>query len=258
MRREFYSTNGINLLFSEILEREYLGKDAFGDDVWKEHKVDFRYGLTSMGDKEPLFTEFDNDNDKRAAIEFVEEYILPHIVKGGSLQPFSLLLVDNLQTYDSYYEEYNDDIYTSCWRCMALAVGGLADMTDDEKNDLAIELRSKIVSDKFDAYSKEMNAFYDLDTEVYRVRISTIDPSWDRTDYTVLYEHGLLEPYLDWMGRYERDQFYYFDSDIYNPFYEALMYRDEADFMAEFEDYPLVITRYNILKSLIEQAGYKF
>lgn len=81
-RRDFYASTGINLLYSEVLSREYVGLDAFGDEVWKENKVDFRYNLTSMSDMGPEFVEFESIEDKKAAAEFVEQYIYILISRG--------------------------------------------------------------------------------------------------------------------------------------------------------------------------------
>jgi len=255
LRREFYADHGINLVFSEILEREYLGKDAYGDDVWKEHKIDFRYNLTSMSEEGPTFTEYDNIEDKKAATCFVEDYILPHISE-SSLKPFSFLLVDALKKpRNGTWGTLIDGKYVSCWRAMALAIGDVADMSDAEKRDLSVSLLKDIVNEKLDKYSKSLDPFYDLSYEYDNERVSDYDPNWDRTDMSIVYEMGYLSYFEHWRGP-ERD---YFDAYTdFDDYYDAVMSRDYEDFMAEFADYPRVITKYNLVRACIIDAGYKF
>lgn len=259
MRRDFYASTGINLLYSEVLSREYVGLDAFGDEVWKENKVDFRYNLTSMSDMGPEFVEFESIEDKKAAAEFVEQYIYPHL-EGSRLKPFSMLLVESLQKPDRYNEYLEDADYYSCWRCYAIAVGKCLSMTDEEKQAYASTVLMDIVLKKFDVFCDEMDPFYELSDEFAEERIIKYDEDWDRSDMTIVYEKGYLDFYADWADRYERDMFRtsYGSDDDFEDFYEAIMSRDENDFMEEFGDYDRIVSKYKIVKDCILSFGYKF
>lgn len=255
LRRDFYASTGTNLLFSEILDREYVGLDAFGEEVWKEHKIDFTYNLTSKSDIAPEFTEYDDLESKRQAAEFIKQYILPHI-EGSSYGTFSFLAVKSLKKPKSSWSDVMvDGTYVSCWRCMALAIGNVADMTDDEKKALALSQLKDIVGDRFDEFSNDMKVFNDMSEEYHYERLINYDPDWDRSDMSVVYELGYLTYTESYMGSHRDYVSYYSDFDDY---FDVVMTRDEADFMAEFGDYARVVTKYNVIKSCILKDGYKF
>ncbi len=258
LRREFYRSTGINLLYSEILSREYVGLDAYGEEIWKEDRVDFRYNLTSMNDVAPEFTEFDSTEARRIATEYVEEYIYPHI-SDSSFKPFSILLVDDMLVpkYGSY-GDLVDGFYYSCWRCTAMALGDVPSMDAEEKSRYASQILMNMVEEKFDKYCDDMDPFWELSGEYATERISDHDPAWDRSDMTIVYEKGYLSYYENWRGP-DRDTFSdSFGNNDFDDFYSAVMSRSEDDFMEEFGMYPRIVTKYNIVKDCIRRFGYKF
>lgn len=204
LRREFYKSTGINLIFSDLLDREYVGKDAFGEDVWKDYKVDFGYNLTStdLGNP-PIITELTSLEEKSEGVDFIKEYILPHIA-GTAYNPFSILISDCMQVYDSWDYVYEDALYTSCWNCTALAVGGVSDMTEDEKRELASRMLMSMVKERFNQFSRDLDPFYELSYEYDYEYLIDYDPNWDRTDLSVLYELGYFTYFESWRGP-ERD-----------------------------------------------------
>lgn len=255
LRREFYSATGIYLLFTDLLERKLIGVDAYGDEVWKEDRVDFDYNLTSSGDGAPVMTEFDSYDQYKKAADFVKEYVYPHI-EGSTLTPFSILLVNSIEK-ENYYGGFDQMNMFSCWRCTALAID-LDEIDAGNQEQYAVELLKAIVKDKFDIYGKDMDPFYTLSYEYAREYIIDYDPNWDRTDMTIVYQMGYLG-YYKYGSNPARDYFYssYGDND-FTDFYNAVMGVDESEFMAEYGDYPRLVEKYNIVKSCILKAGYKF
>lgn len=255
LRRDFYKKTGVNLVFSDLLGREYLGVDAYGDEVWKDITIDFKYNLTSYYDVGPEFTEYETIEQKREAVEFVEEYILPHI-DGSSLKPFSFLLVNTMLVPKNVtYGNLVDGVYASCWRSTALAVGDVKTLSAEEKKELAVSMLIKIVDEKLDHYSKTLSQFNNMTDEYDGEIIRDYDPDWDRSDMSIVYEMGYLSYSQSWRGP-ERDYFTYYGD--FDNFFKAVLSRDEAEFKEEFQDYPRVITKYNIMKAAVQEAGYKF
>lgn len=254
LRRNFFKETGTYLMFNDLLSHTVIGQDAYGNDVYKDEYIDFTFNLTSSGDYPPIFEYITDNNAKETAVNLFMEYIYPH-VKGSSLLPYSVLLVDNLQTPD-LYGDYKDASTTSCWRCLAVSMGEMLDMTDE---DAAVYVRTalkELVSTKFNSYSDEAEEFMDLSYEYAGEYLTDYFEDWDRSDITPVYELGFLSYTESWRGP-QNDYLPYASNDFKN-FYDAVMDRDEAEFMAEFGEYPKIVTKYNIIKNAIMALGYKF
>ncbi|MCI9172066.1 MAG: hypothetical protein HFJ92_03020 [Muribaculaceae bacterium] len=254
LRRNFFKETGTYLMFNDLLSHTVIGQDAYGNDVYKDEYIDFTYNLTSSGGYAPIFEYITDDNAKEAAADLFLKHMYPH-VEGSSLLPFSVLLVDNLQTA-GYSGEYKDASTASCWRCLAVSMGKLLEATDEEAATLAKAVLKDLVSTHVGVYNDEFEEFLDLSYEYAGEYITDYIDDWDRSDMTLIYEMGYLSYMESWRGP-QSDYFPYENVD-FNNFFNAVMDRDEADFMAEFGEYPLIVTKYNIIKNVIISLGYKF
>lgn len=256
LRRQFYADNGTFLMFTDLLSHEYQGKDAYGDDVYKDEYIDFRYNLTSMNDVAPEFVFIDDIESKKEAASLIEDYIFPHL--GGKLMPFSILVVESLRVprYGTY-GNLTKGITYSCWRCRAIATGEWLALPDDEKAEYSKSILKAIVSGVFNSLSDEADEFMELSYEHSGEYVTDIYPDWDRSDMSQLYELGYLS-YFSWSEDDPYDDEFPTASTDFTNFYNAVMDREEEDFMQEYGGYPKIVTKYNIIRNAILALGYKF
>lgn len=255
LRRDFYTQTGVYLLFTDLLDRVYVGTDAYGDEVWRDDRVDFNYNLTSSGSENPVFTELSSYEMRKEAADFIIDYVCPHI-EGSSIAPFSFLLVNDIGV-ENYYGGFDSKNIYSCWRCMAVSIK-LEGLDEEGKREYAMSLLKEIVRDRLDPNSRELDAFNKLSQEYSRQYIKDYDSEWDRTDMTAVYEKGYLG-YYQYGSNPDRDYFYNsYGTNDFDDFFNAVMTRDKADFMKEFGDYPRIVEKYGYVRSYILGTGYKF
>lgn len=260
LRRKFYADNGSYLLFSDLIGHEYVGKDAFGQDVYKDEYIDFNYNLTSMNDAEIPYDFLESIEEKSMATSLIETYIYPHI-KGGKLTPFSILLVKNLKApkYGTYGALVEVPSF-SCWRCLAISVGNSEgdwmNLPDNEKSDYATKILKNIIMDKLSYSSPEVEGFSDLSYEYAYEYLSDLYPDWDR-DMTIVYELGYMRYFEGWGGDPYDDSLPSPAND-FSDYIDYILTHSQEDFMAEFGMYPRMVSKYNIVRDGLIAVGYKF
>lgn len=258
LRREFHDETGIHLLFSEVLRKTVIGQDANGNDIIKEETIDFAWDFTNYDDylyyqTEPI-TEID---DQRKAAELFKNNVMPHI-KGSSMLPYSVLLVNNLETRDYDYYPWEVSETLSCWRCLAVNAGGwIYAETPEDIADHTRAVCKDIVSSRFSKSSTAAKEWMSISDEYYYEYIIDFIEDWDRSDMGQLYDLGFLSYYKDWRDRPSRDEFpgNYEDFDKY---FDAMFEMSKEEFTALYGDYPVVMQKYNAMREAIEATGYKF
>ena len=255
LRRQFFADNGIYLIYDDLLSRESVGTDANGQEIWQEERVDFLYDLTAYGTSAPKFDLLDNQEDKEAAAELIEKYILPHI-EGGALRPFSVLPVKTLQTYQykNYKYGYYDAYTVSCWRCLAIATEEWEQAEDDEKETIAATILKDFLSTRFTYQSASVKDFYDLSMEYSGYYMDEIYDDWeDDPDISRAYEIGFLYMNSGWWGEYLP-----YTQDDFNSYFDMVLSKSEAEVNEEYGDYPMIIKKYEIVRNALISLGYKF
>lgn len=252
LRKEFHDKNNIHLLFTDTLKREYIGKDAFGDDVWAVETVDLTYNLTASSGDNLSLEYLDEEEEMKNAIELVEKQILPHI--GGSMLPYSILLVKSIQRTDSYGDIEDLAVQTNM-RCLAIAVGEWLDMDEDEQAEQGQDILIELIQNKFSYTSDAAEPFLAFCNDLYYEDIIDYIPDWDR-NIEDIYELGMLSYGKDWDSP-EWDWFVA-DRNDFNEFFNAVMRRTEEDFAEEYGNYPIIMQKYRIMRDTIIELGYKF
>ena len=254
LRRKFYEDNGSFLLFSDLLAHEYVGKDAYGHDVYKDEYVDFNYNLNSMSSSDPEIELLTDLDDKKAAVDLIERYVLPRIA-GGQLMPFSVLpLKSILATQTSYPYDIVEAKTISCFRCLGVNVGEWLELPEEEQEGYGASVLLDLIASKFTYQSEEADEFCDLSYEYSGYYLDEIDEDWDGEDLSLVYECGFISYVKTRYG----DVYLPFTYDDFNDYLMAVLTRDEVDFMEEFGEYPMIVTKYNIIKDAIIALGYKF
>ena len=257
LRREFHDKTGIHLLFSEILKSTVIGKDANGNDIIKNETIDFAWDYNSDNSGlEYEMVPFEDDDlaGKRKAADLFVKEILPHI-EGSTISPYSVLLTTSLKWREYRYDSWST--YTmSCWRCLAVDVEGWVNSSTQEESDAwTTAICKNIVKDRFSCWSTEAKPWTTISINAGAGEyLSDLFDDWDR-DITRVYELGFMS--YRQTSRPSYDSLPYEDSD-FNAFYDAVFGRTQEDFEAEFGQYAKIMEKYNLMKSLIEQTGYKF
>lgn len=263
LRRKFYADNGIYLLFNDTLRHELVGKDVAGDDAYFTETIDFNYNLNDVGDSEFDMSYITSTADKKAAVEFVEKYVVPHF-KGGALSPYSFFLADKILEYgyaDSYAwnKTWNERSCISCMRCIGLSVGAVGGMTENEKLAYAADICKSVLASRLSYNDSRLDAFYaPANDRFYDYLMDFIptwdDSAWDGVDMTVPNEYGFLElKGTSYWG-------YYFPSmsDDYNAYFNMVMSMSLDEVTEKYGSAPVVMQRYGILRDIIVELGYKF
>ena len=257
LRRDFHKETGIHLLFTDTLRITLIGKDAQGKDLFEYETIDFAWNLTNYDDSYGWKPEYiENIDDKRKATDLFREYIMPHIA-GSSMAPYSVLLLKSLQIED--YGDFEDAYTTSCWRSIGVnTFGWITAESDEDIATYTASILKDLVSARFNNRSDEADPWFEISRDCYNCDyIIDYNENWAGGDWEYLYSIGFMDYYDDWRGRPNRDEFLSSSSD-FKMFFDALFDRTEEDFKAEFGAYPVIMEKYNLMKSLIEQTGYKF
>lgn len=255
LRREFYEKTGVHLLFNDTLSIEYIGKDSYGDDLYKVITVDLKYNLTSYNTNPIEYTQFKTIADKRKAANIAEEQILKHFTKGGSLRPYSILLVNDLKGENNNYVYTNVPTLNSS-RCVAIDMGRMIDVDDETLKANVDTVLSDIVKKKFKYTDSEAEEILDINDDIRGKYISNYMADWDRSDLSVIYQYGFIT-YVQNKYRASRDYFPYQKRD-FEAFIDAVMAYSEDEFNALYGDYDTVMRKYRLMRNTIKALGYEF
>lgn len=262
LQKEFYAQEKVYLLFNDTLKREYLGNNPEGNAVYSFHLVDINYGLNTSTSNMNIFEYqyIKSDVEKKEAVEFIKELVLPSL--GGGLRPYSVLLVDRIDQYVYNYEDYvlqNPDVYAG-WRCTAIAVEGVSEMTDEEQRAYKSSLLKSMVANKVATLDQSMfDEFYSFCAQYYSTYIMGEEPVKEfMAQYPTEKDLGLLSTYGYGFNGYTYIVNFKAKNYDLEDYTNALFDRPEEDFMNENANYPIVIKKYQILKKIIEDLGVIF
>lgn len=253
IRRSFYKQNGIHLLFNDTLRKEYTGKDAYGDDVWKVETIGLGYNLTASSNSTINLEYLATQEEMEEAVRLVEKHILPHI-QGGSLKPYSILIVKSMEEVDSYGDTDELAVWTNM-RCLAISVGEWLEMDEDEQAEQGLGVLVALLQSKFSYTSDAAEPFLAYCDEYYYEDIVDYIPDWDR-NIEDIYALGMLDYGEDW----EDASYDWFISDKadFNAFFDAVMSETEEEFAETYGEYPILMQKYKIMRDIIIDLGYTF
>ena len=244
------------------MKREYLGNDPEGNAVYSFHLVDISYGLNTSTSNMNIFEYqyIKSDAEKKEAVEFIKELVLPSL--GGGLRPYSVLLVDRIDQYVYNYKGYvlqNPDVYAG-WRCTAIAVEGISEMTDEEQRSYKSSLLKSMVSNKIATLDQSIfDEFYSFCAQYYSTYILGEVPVKEFiAKHPTEKDLGLLSTYGYGFNGYTYIVNFKAKNYDLEDYTNALFDKPEEDFMNENANYPIVIKKYRILKRIIEDLGVIF
>lgn len=264
LRREFQKETGTYLLFNDTLRKEFLGTDRDGFPVYSFETVNLGYGVMNSSRNKFTFHYLNTLEIKEHVANFVKTQVLSLMDK--ELYPYSLLLVDSVFQANFYLEEGEDPsegfygsgkdfmMYYSGVRCLAISVGDVPEMDKQEERDFLVSLFKGMITSTLSVRTSDMEIFY-----------KSGDPYYGKKGYLgyeidIDYLDDLRE--LGFLGGYMEEDY----GDIYVEFqkkeedvaaFVETLFEDETTFLKDNESFPLVIEKYNIIKKLVRDLGYK-
>lgn len=264
LRREFQKETGTYLLFNDTLRKEFLGTDRDGFPVYSFETVNLGYGVMSSSRNKFTFHYLSTLEIKENVADFVKNRVLPLMDK--ELYPYSLLLVDSVFQANFYLEEGADPsegfygsgkdfmTYYSGVRCLAISVGDIPEMNKQEERTFLSDLFKGMITSTLSVRASDMVDFY-----------KSGEPYYGKKGYL---GYGIDIDHLDdfrelgFLGGYMEEDY----GDVYVEFqkkeediaaFVGALFEDENTFLKENESFPLVIEKYNIIKKLVRDLGYK-
>lgn len=247
LRRGFYERTGIHLIL-----RDEVGQTLDAEGNPYTEMIDLEWNLT--GESSPENYTLLSPDEQAKAVEALEKYIVPHLCGEGS-SLFAIYPVAD------YYDRYGDsEVIFSNVRCTLINMKDI--LAADDEDELAASINTTLLAIAT-AMIKELSyedrePFYDFSEEYHSEYISDYIPEWlDDQDITYVYEYGFVNYYKDRWGEVDYDAFPSYSND-FSQFIEFTVKNSEDEVNAKFADYPLVIAKYQLMRSLITKAGYVF
>lgn len=262
LRREFQKETGSYLLFNDTLRKELLGRDEDGFPLYSFETVELGYGIVSSAMDKFSFHYLENMEVKRAGAKFVQDRLLSLMDK--SLAPYSILLVKTVMRSpylteegesDGFYGESDPINYYSGTRCMAISIGDILNTDEEEQDVLMKNIVVGMINNILGARPSVMTSFYASGNEYYgKSGYMYYDLDLYIDD---LRELGFITGYFEY-DYYEDDYYIEFpsQSEDISSFLEV-MFGDEEAFLEENAEYPLVIEKYNLLKKIVKDLGFR-
>lgn len=256
LRRKFHEETGCYLLFTDTLKHEYIGTDVYGNPLYNTELIDLSYGITSAADWVFSFTYLSDYEKQKEAVELVKTYILPVLNK--NYYPYSFLLIDNFISYVYWREEGDSYGYWSADaeqdfyfgpRTLAISISLLQKEPE--------EFAKKMVKSTVQKYltGDKLQEFYAPGMEYYAKGFFYGYEYGFYSEEDFIRETGILSYYYDdWDESFSVDGM----TDDLEVYLTAILEGSEEDFKAEYDSYPLVIKRYNMLKQLLIEGGFSF
>ena len=256
LRQEFYQATGCFLLFSDTLRHEYAGLDTYGKPYYETELLNLGWNMneSSSSPKRYIYEYIRALEQQREAIDFLQNYLVPYI---KNIMPYSILVVNQLDYYvvkNAAYEYDSSPLMASDSRCIAINLNGLWDAAD--KTTYAREFcYETIFSSWSDPYSsQDDNAYtfyrknswdYEEDKSDYRIEYGLGDDKIER-----FYSYGfLVNTHETLMPTYKEDVISYI---------KACLTMTDEEFREKYGSYSKVITKYELVKPLVERSGIQF
>lgn len=247
LRRGFYERTGVHLIL-----RDEVGETLDADGNPYIEMIDLKWNFTEDGYVQTY--EILTPEQQPKAVEILEKNIIHHLC-GPNSTLFSVYPVAN------YYDKWGDTYQIfSTIRCTLVNMNEVLKAKTDEETAEAILTILYRIGDKMvnDLSSEFRQPFYDFSKEYHGKYISKEAPDWvENQDMKYLYKYGFVSYYKDYYGDTKYDEFPTSYNDFMS-FVEFVLKNSEEKIRRDFADYPLVITKYELMRSIIEKAGYIF
>ncbi|MDY4042598.1 MAG: hypothetical protein SOY65_02145 [Marinifilaceae bacterium] len=271
---QIYKDYGCSVFRTDTLGHEFRGFDSNGDSIIHYETLKIGYSIENYSEID--FTLCYNEEKLINGIKLIKEKLLPEL-KRLDILPRSYLLVDTIKsTTDSTKCEYaRKDFETTLVGLTIDDASGerknISDFTVQEQTVwigklMSIEL-AKILAEGNNANSMEnfyalQKAFADEEGNIVAYGMKNINPQYKYPN--VPFSMG----YLEW-GALKKTYpipgiTSYFDLECTNPseeqdiqqFISAVLTIPEEEFLETYNDYPVIIEKYQWMKTFLQTHGY--
>ena len=251
LRRDFYAAHGSFLLFNDTLQRYETGKDINGEQHYFTETLDLTYdiGMSTYSNNKYSYTLLTDTERKREAVQYVEEYLLTHIT--GKLMPYSWLLVDKISR--EFLGAVSSPYAATVQRAVVVACNLLPRLTDAQKVQYTRQVMNTIIA-KLAADNTEAFAdFFAVSAAHYDG--SFTDPKTTAANTAILNEAGFIcrgQSFgSDTNGLYPSQEL-----DL-NAYARQVAATTPEAFNKKYADYPLVLKKFEIMRRILLDLGYK-
>ncbi|MBQ9362511.1 MAG: hypothetical protein IJT97_03715 [Bacteroidaceae bacterium] len=251
LRRTFHTTYNSFLLFNDTLQHYETGKDINGELHYFTETLDLTYdiGMSTYSNNKYTFTLMTDIDRKREAVQYVQDYLLTHIT--GKLMPYSWLLVDKI-TRD-FIGSVSSPYAATGQRAVVIACNLLPKLTDAQKVQYTRQVMNtiiaKLATDNADAFAE----FFAVSAAYYDG--SFTDPKTTAANTAILNEAGFIcrgqNFGSDTNGLYPSQEL-----DL-NAFARQVAATTPETFEKKYANYPLVLKKFEIMRRILLELGYK-
>ncbi|MCR5313739.1 MAG: hypothetical protein K6E54_08910 [Bacteroidaceae bacterium] len=252
MRRSFFAEHGSYLLFNDTLQHIELGRDVNGNMQYFTELLDITYevGSTSTTNNKFSFSIISTDENKKIAIDYLENYILPHI--SGKLKPFSWFLANKI-TRD-YIGKISTPYAVAGQRAIIIATYLLPKLSDAQKIQYTRQIMNTIIGKLATDNAAAFDAFTTISSQYYNQKFTT--PESDAENADILANAGFICKGQDEL---KTDQNGYYPSQYLDiQAYARLITANTMDVIkTKYAEYPLILQKSEIAYNILTSLGYK-
>lgn len=258
LRKAFYESTHCYLLFNDTLRKERIGEDRWGNPLYLCELADPGYDLIMATAIKYMYSYIRSIEEQKAAVAFIQNNIFSAVTP--ALYPYSLLLTDTIRKCQ--YKTGMDQIQVIGFvdvvvgkRCMVISsMGKIMEMSEIEKTQLKSKILKELVSGKINALRSNavLDPFYNISKNWYGVTSMSKIPTGTKK----FQELGFLGAKM-WYPNFSMINMYGKDQDL-DSFVDALFVTSEEIFKQTNSDFPYVLQKYDLLKKIIEDMGFKF
>lgn len=262
LQEDFFKRNNIYVVFNDTLRKELAGYDGDNNPYYDVKLVDIGYGMNVNMNSDTETIGFDyltSEEDKVQGVKFLDDMILPSL--GAPLRPFSFLLVNKINHATLQYGSMRPDnpVIYSGWRCSAIALPGIGAMSETEKESMRRTILQSIVVKAIGTLDQSIfDKFYSYCEPYYGTYAMRDEAEAFIALHPTIYDVGFLSAYS--YGTPNGFYIYNFKAKNYDlDDYTAVLFSmSESEFRSQYADYPIVLKKYDILKSIVEGLGVVF
>lgn len=247
LRRQFQEKYGSYLLFNDTLQHVYQGDDPNGTPVYFTERLDIDYsvGSTTLTNARYYYTLIEGDSLKQEAVDFMEQFILPHLT--GKLKPYSWLLCVRVNGNDNMNRPITANTYSQVGQRAAVVAFNYIfsrKRNDSQKQNFANRVINGIVGQLAYNNTDAFTHFYSYSSEYYNVNFPSPAPSVEEQRQRGFISTGA--------GSYPSQQ-----ADL-NTFVATLVTNDYAALQTRYANYPIILQKLAACRETLISLGYVF
>jgi hypothetical protein len=241
---QVYTSTGIPLLYSDTLTKTPLTRLNIG------------YHLTSL-DSLITFRLSKSTADKLAAVAFIRDQIIPSL--GTKLKPYSIFMVDSVYTFAISYPNIRTKVplttYLGLNTVVVGKIGLIKSMIPDSVKTYKRDIFKSILTASLASQASILNSYYAVSAAYYGKFAYGTTTTTSYIPYLPEESYGFLSPNGITPTVYYNTPSQSTDVAQY---LNIMLVLSASDFAAKYGNYPLVMSKYTLLKQALISLGFVF